>query len=386
MSDDERTAWIALASVNGLGEDTFGRLLEEFGSARGSLAAALNGDLERWIWERRRLDGRPPVYRPVVEGIHRAAEDPGTSLSEIRDRGLWTLTPLDSLFPSRLRDLDPPPVMINGRGDPLVLSRPRAVALVGTRRPTAGGRALASRIAARLVESEATVVSGLAFGIDGAGHAAAIERGGITVGVIGGGHDHPGPRAHARLREEVVATGGAVISEYHPATSARKGTFPRRNRLIAALGDATIVVEAPARSGALNTATHAQSIGRPVFVAPGRVGDWSTAGALALLRDTPARPIAGLDELIEDLGYLAIPTGMGDAVELDNREAALRMLGATEQAVARRLLEGPAGLDGLVAATGLPPAAASSAVTFLLMRGWVQAVGPAYMVAGALAR
>jgi DNA processing protein len=386
MSDEERTAWIALASVRGLGEETFGKLLEEFGSARASLAAALNGELERWIAERRRVDGRPPVIRDVVAGMRSAAEDPGATLDVITNSGLWTLTPRDALYPSRLRDLDPAPVMINGRGDPQVLSRPRAVALVGTRRPTAAGRALASRIAARLIESDATVVSGLAFGIDGAGHAAAVERGGITVGVIGGGHDHPGPRAHARLRDEVVATGGAVISEYHPATAARKGTFPRRNRLIAALGDATIVVEAPTRSGALNTASHAQAMGRPVFVAPGRVGDWSVAGALTLLRDTPARPIVGLDELIEDLGFLARPASLNRGTAADSREAALQMLGASERAIARRLLEGPAGLDGLVAATGLPPAAASSAVTFLLMRGWVQAVGPAYMVAGALAR
>jgi DNA processing protein len=321
-----------------------------------------------------------------VAGICRAALDPAATVDAMRARGLWTLIPSDRLYPDRLRDLDPVPVMINGLGDPAVLSRPRAVALVGTRRPTAAGRALASRIAARLVEIGATVVSGLAFGIDGAGHAAAVEHGGLTVGVIGGGHDYPGPRAHAQLRHQVVAGGGAVISEYHPATSPKKGTFPRRNRLIAALGDATIVVEAPARSGALNTASHAQSMDRPVFVAPGRIGDWSTAGSLALLRDTPARPIVGLDELIEDLGFLArdvLPSG-GDQV--DSREAALRMLGATEQIIARRLLQGPAGLDALVAATGLPPATASSAVTFLLMRGWVQAVGPSYMVAGALAR
>ncbi len=385
MSDDERQAWIALASVTGLGDEIFAMLVTTFGSAAGSLAAALDGRLDNWIAQRRRLDGRPPVNRPVVAGIRAAAEDPGAILREIADRGLWTVTQHDVAYPARLRDLDPPPLVINGRGSVAALSRPRAVAVVGTRRPTSAGRALAARIAARLVESDATVVSGLAFGIDGAGHAAALEHDGTTVGVIGGGHDNPGPRAHERLRDAIVAANGAVISEYEPRAAAKKGTFPRRNRIIAALGDATIVVEAPKRSGALITATRAHEIGRPVFAVPGGIGDWASAGTLALLRDSPARPVVGLDELIEDLGYLGGVAGEATDQQT-SREAALGMLGATEQAVARRLLEGPVSLDGLVAATGLPPAAASSAVTFLLMRGWVQSVGPAYMVAGALAR
>jgi DNA processing protein len=187
-----------------------------------------------------------------------------------------------------------------------------------------------------------------------------------------------------------VASGGALISEYHPATSARHGTYPRRNRIIAALGDATIVVEAPVRSGARITAGKALELGRPVLVAPGRVGDWATAGSLALLRETPARPLVGLDEMIEDLGYLDPPPGgaaaAGEEDGARSVEPLLAMLGATEQQIARRLLEGPAGLDALVDHTQLAPAVVSSAVTLLLLRGWVQSVGPTYIPAGALAR
>jgi DNA processing protein len=304
------------------------------------------------------------------------------------------MTPLDADFPARLRDLDPPPLMISGRGSADALRGSRAVAVVGTRRPTISGRALTTRVAIRLVECRATVISGLAVGIDGAAHAATVQNGGCTVAVIGAGHDSPGPRAHARLRAEIVESGGALISEYHPATGARKGTYPRRNRIIAALGDATIVVEAPVRSGARITAGLALELGRPVFIAPGRIGDWATAGSLALLRETPARPLVGLDEMVEDLGYLDPPadatTTAASGADLGmahrSTETLLQMLGPTEQTVARSLLESPAGLDALVARTGLPPAVVSSAVTLLLMRGWAQSVGPAYMVAGALAR
>jgi DNA processing protein len=149
-----------------------------------------------------------------------------------------------------------------------------------------------------------------------------------------------------------------------------------------------IVIEAPHKSGALNTAHHALALSRPVFVAPGRIGDWSTAGALGLLRETPARPLVGLDELVADLGYFGSPEGSVGSAESGptSTEAALMMLGAAERAVARQLIQGPAGLDVLVAETGLGPAVASSAVTLLLMRGWAHAIGPAFVAAGALAQ
>jgi DNA processing protein len=388
---DERSAWIALASVKGIGETIFGALMATFGGANDVFRATLDGRVRAWIAERRRIDGRPPVSEPTFRELEGVARDPTAPLRVIDDLGLWTTTPLDADYPARLRDLDPPPFAIHGLGDRAALDRPRAVAVVGTRRPTPAGRALTNRISIRLVECGATVVSGLAVGIDGVAHAAAIERTGTTVGVIGGGHCHPGPRAHARLREEVIAADGALISEYHPDTKASIGTYPRRNRVIAALADAVIVVEAPARSGALITARHGLDLGRQVLVAPGRVGDWAMAGSLALLRDSPTRPLVGLDEMVDDLGYFdrTVPVAeaepAGATSDVPKREPALAMLGATERVVARRLCVGPAGLDILVADTGLGPAVVSSAVTILLMRGWAQAVGPAFIAAGPLA-
>jgi len=381
----ERQAWIALASVDRVGEETLGLLIGEFRSAQQVLAAALDGTLARWNLERAKLLGRVPIPAPTMTRIETVARDPRSKLDAIASVGLWTFTSLDADYPERLRDLDPPPAVMHGLGDRTILSRPRTVAIVGTRRPTPAGRVLATRIAARLVECGAVVVSGLAVGIDGAAHAAAVERGAPTIGVIGAGHSRPGPRAHDRLRDEILAAGGALISEHHPDVGATRGTYPRRNRIIAALGDATIVVEAPRRSGALITASRALELGRPLFVAPGRIGDWAMAGSLTLLRETPAQPMAGLDELIEDLGYLAPAADVvasGAAVRLQ----ALDMLGPTERAVAQRLREGPAGLDLLVAETGLPPGAISSAVTMLLIRGWAQSLGPAYIAAGPLSR
>ncbi|MGI8928032.1 MAG: DNA-processing protein DprA [Candidatus Limnocylindrales bacterium] len=393
MSDDlearfgsvERQAWICLASVDRVGEATLGLLIAKFRSAQQVLTAALDGTLSRWNLDRGMVLGRVPIPAPTMKGIESVARDPCSKLDAIAEVGLWTYTSLDANYPIRLRDLDPPPAVIHGLGDRTTLSRPRAVAVVGTRRPTPAGRVLATKICGRLVECGAVVVSGLAVGIDGAAHAAAVERDAPTVGVIGAGHNRPGLRAHARLRDEILSSGGALISEHHPGVGATKGTYPRRNRIIAALGDATIVIEAPRRSGALITANRALEMGRPVFAVPGRIGDWAVAGSLALLRETPAQLIVGLDELTEDLGFLA-PAHDAATPSSGGRVPALDMLGPTERAVAQRLCDGPAGLDLLVAETGLPPGAISSAVTMLLMRGWAHSVGPAYIAAGPLAR
>ena len=145
------------------------------------------------------------------------------------------------------------------------------------------------------------MISGLAVGIDGAAHAAALDAGGATIAVVGSGLDDPYPAAHRRLARAIRAR-GAVISELAPGVRATQGTFPRRNRIISALARATIVVEAPARSGALITARHALEQGRILLVAPGRPMDPAVAGNLALLRETPARPLVGLDEMIGGSG------------------------------------------------------------------------------------
>lgn len=387
---DERTAWVVLASVYGVAEHTFGRLLAQHGAATRVLELAARGRLSLELAS----DGstRPRLTEEVRARIVDAARGADRLLARLAQLGVWTVTSLDAAYPHRLRILDPPPPVLFGWGAIASLVHPRAVAIVGTRRPTLQGRALAARIATRLVECGASIVSGLAVGIDGVAQAAAVEGGGITVGILGSGHASPGPRAHRALIDRIVDSGGAVISELSPDATATKGTFPRRNRLISAIGDAVVVVEAPVRSGALITAGHALEQGRELFVAPGRPGDAATAGCLALLRTTPARVVAGLDELIADLGYLsgageprsASPGMAGRQPPVINRAAALALLAAPERAVATRICDAPGGLDALVAATGLSPAVVAAAVTLLQLRGWVQQVGAAYMAAGPL--
>jgi DNA processing protein len=151
------------------------------------------------------------------------------------------------------------------------------------------------------------------------------------------------------------------------------------------VSDATVVVEAPRRSGALITARHALELGRTVLAAPGRPLDAAVAGCLELLRETPARPLTGLDELVSDLGLHERPAAAERSRPL-SLAAALALLGPAERAVAERLCRGPSSADELVAASRLPPATVSGALTLLMLRGWARPLGAAYLAGGPLVR
>ena len=381
----ERAAWLALAAVDGVGLVHFSALVGEAGGAAAVVEVARQRRLTE-LAAGRRLPGA------VRSRLEVAAQDPAAAQAELDRCGVWAFTALDPGYPAAFATLAEPPPVLYGQGDPAALQAPRRVSVVGTRRPSVVGRALAAAVARQLVELDAVVVSGLAFGIDGAAHAATVAQGGVTIAVIGSGHEQPGPRAHLGLVREILRR-GAVIGELPPHARPTQGTFPRRNRLLAALASATIVVEAPIRSGAVNTAHHALEQGAALFVATGRPGDRLTAGCLRLLRETEARPLVGLDELAADLLDLW-HAGGGDAAAGSGRplvptlswEAALALLGPAERAVALVVGSGPAALDRVIASTGLPPATAASATTILQLRGWLTLIGSTYVAAGPLAR
>jgi DNA processing protein len=381
----ERDAWLALVSVEGIGEGMLGRFIRRFGSGRETLAVAAGTDGSRAL--QRLLDAAPSYLTLMTAArVRAAAMDPHAITRRIEDDGGWALTPLDPDYPARLRELDPPPVAVYGMGPLDVVTELRSVAVVGTRHPTPSGRALAAAVARRLVEVDAVVTSGLAVGIDGAAHAATLEAGGRTVAVIGGGFDHPGPRAHDRLRRAILDGGGTILSEHAPHVAPTRGTFPRRNRIISVLTLGTIVVEAPIRSGALITARHALEQGRRLLVAPGRPGDAASAGCLNLLRETPARPLVGLDELVVDLGLDSepMPGARPDAAPRLGYQTALGMLGPVERDVARVLHDGPTTIDAIIGRTGQPAPVVAGALTLLQLRGWSQPVGAMQLPCGPL--
>ncbi len=226
------------------------------------------------------------------ERVHLACEKRGVKIL-FREGPEW---------PEGLECLTDVPEVIFVRGRLGVL-RERGVAIVGTRECSTAGADLTHDLARRLAEEGWVIVSGLARGIDAHAHRAALAGGGDTIAVLGCGPDVHYPGENREL-QETIARDGLLVSEFAPGAQPVPGHFPRRNRILAALAHAVVVVESRARSGALVTARHALDQGKEIFVVPGWPTSPVSSGPLALLRDG-ARPIRGAEDLLEDLGGIA---------------------------------------------------------------------------------
>lgn len=339
----------------------------------------------------------------VAKAIVGAEADQARILAEIEREGLRVVAQGDVEFPGRLMAIDLPPAALFVRGSLEPLAAEHVVGVVGTRRPSPAGRRIASRIGTALARAEATVVSGLAVGIDGAAHAAAVAEQQPTVAFIGGGHGRLFPRAHDRLADAIVEGGGAVVSEYAPMVEPSKGTFPQRNRLISGTSDAVVVVEAGASSGALLTASWALEQGRECFLVPGSIDAPMSAGCNGFLREWAgaARVVSGIPQLLDDLGLFG-GAGLGDAprrgrpaspggvvisaaIKLPTVRSVLAGRSEAEQDVGDALVHGAVTVDELVAVTRHPLAEVLRALTRLETSGLAHAIHGRYQPLGTLA-
>jgi DNA processing protein len=200
----------------------------------------------------------------------------------------------DEHYPPSLLDLNDPPLILFGQGQAHLLQT-RGIGMVGSRNATQAGLGIAKNMAKALVMQGWSVISGLAEGIDGAAHAGALEGSGATIAVLGCGLDHVYPKHHMALSKQ-IAQEGLLLSEYPPGTAPQPGFFPRRNRIIAALSDGLLVVEAALRSGSLITARVASTLGRPVFAVPGSIHSPQSRGCHAMIKQG-----AGLVETVDDI-------------------------------------------------------------------------------------
>jgi DNA processing protein len=289
--------------------------------------------------------------------------DESAERARLASLGVRYLGRSERAFPALLRAIhDPPPgLYLRGTGPDELLASP-LVAIVGARACSSYGRSVARSLARDLGAAGLTVVSGLARGIDGEAHRGALDGGGPTVAVLGCGVDRDYPAAHAELARR-VRVGGLVVAEYGPGVEPAPWRFPARNRIIAGLAAATVVVEARERSGALITADFALDEGREVFVVPGEITSSLSAGTNALLR-LGAAPLLSARDLLEAFGLqptVASPPVEGDAATV------LAQLGRQ-----------PAGADELVRATGLESGAVAATLTELELSGRVVMDGGVY--------
>jgi DNA processing protein len=302
--------------------------------------------------------------------LRRARErDPARMLAAVAGSGAWATCRHDELYPETLRDLGDAPAVIFGRGRAVTLAelgRDGAVTIVGSRRPSRYGRELATELGTELAGAGFAVISGMALGIDSAAQTGALRAGGLTIAVLGCGVDLAYPSRSARLYSEIVER-GVVIGELPPGTEPRRWTFPARNRIMAALGAMTVVVEARERSGSLITAEMAGSLNRDVGAVPGLVGTSPAAGTNDLIRDG-AHLIRGAQDVLDAL--------LGPGVE--KRPVAVRSgprLGPELAGVLDLVERGAGTADALARASSLQPGPLATALLSLELSGYVRCTG-----------
>lgn len=356
---NSRRYWIGFNKVSGIGPVRLQALVDAFGS----LEAAWNAPAESL-----RQVGLPGN---VLEGLlgARLRFDLDRELERLERSGFKALTMEDADYPAQLREIDSPPLVLYVWGELEPQDR-WAAAIVGTRRATPYGKAVARELAAGLAAAGLTVVSGLARGIDGEAHQAALEAGGRTFAVLGSGLDRVYPAEHRNLAR-AIAQSGAVLSDYPLGTEPEGTNFPPRNRIIAGLSLGVIVVEAGESSGALITADFALEQGRDVFAVPGRIYDRASRGTNRLIQ-AGALAVSSVEDVLEALNLEVVAAEAPPRPALPEDE--------TERLVLQALGSDPVHIDELQARCALPIAQVTACLSLLELRGQARQVGGMHYV------
>jgi len=373
--------WLWLSTRHSVNSAAIQRLLDRFGDAKDVYFAAR------------------PEYRDV-EGVSSAAleslaekslDEAERILENCAENDIRILPIRDAEYPERLRNIFDPPVVLYVKGTLPPVDELPAVAVVGKRKCTPYGRLAAEKLAAQITEHGGLVVSGMAEGIDAAGHRGALKAGGKTVAVLGSGVDIVYPSFHEQLYHDIIAS-GAVVSELPPGTQPSRFSFPRRNRIISGLSVAVLVAEADLSSGSLITANHALEQGREVFAVPGNIGVSSSEGCLKLIREGAGIAASGWDilqEFVPVFGDRIVPRprrrgglpseriGADVPAQTPERGEAVRLpdtagLSEEEKQIVLLLKDGPLHVDELIARTGLPAATVLADLTVLEIGGAVE--------------
>jgi DNA processing protein len=351
---DEKAYWVGFNHIKGIGAvrlqallSHFERLENAWGASKAALRAA--GLSER-----------------LAESVVRLRSDldPEKLYENILKKSIRVVTWMDETYPRRLKEIEQPPPTLYVKGS-FLLEDEWSISIVGTRRVTAYGRQATEELATYLAQNHITIVSGLARGVDGAAHQAALKSGGRTFAVLGSGVDIIYPPEN-RLLAEKVASNGAIISDYPPGTPPDAANFPARNRIISGLSIATIVVEAGIKSGALITAEFAVEQGRDVFAVPGNIHAPQSEGTNFLIQQG-ARPLLRPKEVLDTLNLQQIQEhrAMRELLPVDDVEAALIKI----------LSQEPMHIDEIHQQSGLPISQVSATLAMLELKGLVNHVG-----------
>lgn len=337
---DQRSTYILLNMIDGLGPVTVRRLID----ALGSPAAILEADREALMTARGVGEKLALKILSQREGIDTAEEE-----ERAAEAGARIITPLDAEYPEALKSIHDPPLAlyIRGRLEP---GDAKALAIVGSRSASNYGLSAADRLAYQLAQTGFTVVSGLARGTDTAAHSGALKGGGRTLAVLGGALDCLYPPENAELAGR-IARHGAVISEYPMGRQADRMTFPYRNRIISGLSMGVLLIESDVKGGSMHTTEAAMEQGRSVFALPGRIDTPGARGPHLLIKNG-AKLVERIDDILEEYEFLIPPS------ERQVPEPAVSArpdvpMSAEESRIVESLWQEPLDVDSLARATGL---------------------------------
>ena len=357
---EDASVWVCLARAPALDAAMLAAALERLGSPRALInasEAALAGT------------GIGPPAREYLRARRHRASSPELRWLEHACHHLVPCTAAE--FPAMLRSCDDRPLVLYVAGQLEALNDP-PLAVVGSRRPTAGGKDTAFEFSRALAARGLAVASGLAEGIDTAAHCGALAAQGRTLAVLGTGIDRIYPECNRALSEQIMFEGG-LVSPFPLGTPPRRGNFPRRNRVLAALSIGTLVVEAARSSGSLITARAAQRLGRTVFAVPGSIHNPVSRGCHRLIKEG-AHLAETADDILSGLDFSAFFTRPREAAKTLRTTAPARTGMDKEHKILLDALGfDPADLDTLIVRTGLKPEAVSSMMLILELEGHVQA-------------
>jgi len=355
---------VLLSMVEGIGARTYQRLLAQFGSATAILNASRN-DLSGFVFL------KPDTLTQLTTA--RSQLDPTRIVELCQKDQIDILSLADERYPQSLRTITDPPPILYVRGA-LLPSDSLSIAVIGTRRCTHYGERQTERLTAALVQKGFTIISGLALGIDGIAHRAALGTGGRTIAVLGSGLHRVYPPEHEPLAQKIVESGGCVLSEYPPNHAATKWTFPHRNRIVSGLSMGVLVVEAPLRSGALISARLAGEQGRDIFAVPGSVESSESSGCLQLIRDG-AYVTTSVDDILNVLGPMQQPVFLPGMTEPMQHPHELS-LNDVEHQVLLCVGKTETSLDAVAVASGLEPQQVLAALAVLEQKQIIRQLSP----------
>ena len=289
---DRKLLWVWLTSLDGITGAKISALLERFDTIEDIYAAD-----EAALMRTERITGKD--IQVITAHDLSVAE---SVLKRIRQIGAWVLCYDDAAYPSALRECSDIPYVLYGMGEILNWDRLLSITVVGTRDATEYGLKVTEQLAYDLAQNGVTIIGGMARGIDTVAHKAALAAGGKTVAVLGCGIDVVYPKENRKLYAQMIKS-GAVITEFVPGTAANARNFPRRIRIMAALGAGTLVTEAPVKSGALITASRALDMGKDVFAVPGDYNRHFSQGCNDLIQNSGAKLCKKVEDILEEYPY-----------------------------------------------------------------------------------